>query len=159
MNADHDKQNELQKMLAAKRNAPPSEQTLKGFSASVIHRLQKPEPPEELSLREQLVHLVESKPVLVCLSGVVVFGCLAAGLVASLRVSPAEPENAAIGQAEKTIVSPTPAHLTPPSVHSLQSTSSAALPSLDAPAVVSEQYPVNGSRFQPASGSAKSNGK
>lgn len=149
MNADHDKQDELQKMLAAKRNAPSPPRALKGFSESVIHRLQKPEPPEELSLREQIAHLIESKPVLVCLSGVVVFGCLAAGLVASLRVAPAEPEKTAINQEDKTIVSPTTAHLGKPVAHPLQATSPAALPALDSPAVVSEPYPVTGARFQP----------
>ena len=146
MNPDQDKQSELQRMLAAKKNAAPPRRALKGFSESVIDRLRKPEPPHELTFREQVEHLFESKPVLVCLSGLVVFGCLAAGLVASLRVNPPQAENAVAVQDDKSIVAPSAR----PAASPPQPVAPAALPSMDKPAVVSEPFPYNGTRFQPA---------
>lgn len=150
MNPDHDKQDELQKMLAAKKNVAPPRRALKGFSESVIDRLQKPEPPREMSLRAQVEHLIESKPVLVCLSGLVVFGCLAAGLVASLRVNPPQAENAVAGQEDKSIVAPTAR----PTANPPLPIAPAALPAMDKPAVASEPFPYNGTRLQPVPASS-----
>jgi hypothetical protein len=148
MDADHDKQSELQRMLAAKKPVAPPQRVLKGFSESVIDRLQKPEQPEELTLREQMAQLMESKPVLVCLAGLTVFGCLAAGLVASLRVSPPKPDITAANQEDKLVVAPAPARAAKPVLTPQQP--AAVLPAIDRPAVASEPFPYSGSRFQPA---------
>ncbi len=147
MDADHDKQSELQRMLAAKKPVAPPQRVLKGFSESVIDRLQKPEQPEDLTLREQMAHLIESKPVLVCLAGLTVFACLAVGLVASLRVSPPKPDVTAAKQEDKVIVTPGPAQAAKPISSPPQP--AASLPAIDRPAVVSEPFPYNGTRFQP----------
>lgn len=147
MDADHDKQSELQRILAAKKPVTPPPRVLKGFSEAVIDRLQKSEPPEDLTFREQMTQLLESKPVLVCLAGLVVFGCLAGGLVASLRVSPPAPEVSAVNQEDKSIVAPVPARTVGPMPSPPQPP--AAFPAIDRPAVVSEPFPYNRTRFQP----------
>ena len=89
MNADPDKQQEeLQKMLALKRHEAPPPRFFRGFSERVIDQLNAPEPPEPKTLRARLGLDIDSKPVLVCASGVVVCGLLVVGLIASLRVGP-----------------------------------------------------------------------
>jgi hypothetical protein len=148
MDADHDKQSELQRMLAAKKPVAPPRRVLKGFSEAVIDRLQKPEPPEELTFRDQMAHLIESKPVLVCLAGLTVFACLAVGLVASLRVSPPKPDITAANQDDKVIVAPPPSQAAKPISSPPQP--AMTLPAIDRPAVVSEPFPYDGTRFQPA---------
>ena len=89
MNPDLDKQDELQKMLALKRHETPSPRFFKGFSGHVIDRLHAPEPPVDQAWWQRLG--LDTKPVLVSITGVAVCGLLVVGLVASLRVDPPKP--------------------------------------------------------------------
>src|SRR5881628_3722371 len=92
MNADHNRlQEELQKMLALKRHEAPPPRFFRTFSERVIDHLNKPEPPAPPTLRHRLGLDIDSRPVLVCASGVVVCGLLVVGLIASLRVGPPKP--------------------------------------------------------------------
>jgi hypothetical protein len=107
MSTEHDKQDELQKMLALKRHETPSPRFFKGFSGQVIDRLHTPELPVEQAWWQRLG--LDSKPVLVCASGVVVCGLLVIGLVASLRVPPPKPVPRAPDDKTHLVVAPAPA--------------------------------------------------
>jgi hypothetical protein len=148
MNTERDKQSELQKMLAAKKHEAPPPRFSNGFSETVIDRLQHPEAPGEQTLAQRFMQAMESKPVLVCLSGVVVFACLAVGLVASLRVSPPKADQSVASEESKFVVAPPPSARveTAPQLGRLDGRRPQ---SIHSPAVVSESFPTDGSRFQP----------
>jgi hypothetical protein len=149
MNADHDKQNELQKMLASKKHEAPPPRFSHGFSETVIDRLQHPESPGEQTFSERFIQAMESKPVLVCLSGVVVFACLAVGLVASLRVSPPKADQSVSSEESKFVVAPPPSARMEAAPQLGRLDGRRSNPSINSPAVVSESFPTDGSRFQP----------
>ena len=86
MNPDPEKQDELQRILSLKRHETPPSRFFKSFSGDVRDRLHSPEPPIDQTWWQRLG--LDSKPVLVCASGVVVCVLLVAGLIASLRVDP-----------------------------------------------------------------------
>jgi hypothetical protein len=116
MNADHDKQDELQRMLALKRHEAPPPRFFKGFSHQVIDRLHSPEPAVPPSFWQRLRADLESKPVLVCGSGVIVCGLLVVGLIASLRVQPPKPAPRQAGDEALWTVSPSAAALAAPAM-------------------------------------------
>lgn len=149
MNADHDKQNELQKMLASKKHEAPPSRFSNGFSETVIDRLQHPESPVEQTFSQRFVQAMESKPVLVCLSGVVVFACLAVGLVASLRVSPPKADQSVASEDSKFVVAPAPSARVKTTPQLGRIDGQGPNPSINSPAVVSDSFPTDGSRFQP----------
>jgi hypothetical protein len=91
MSTDHEKQSELQKMLALKRYEAPPPRFFKGFSNKVIDRLHSPEPLASQPWWRRACLEIKSKPVLVCASGTLVCGLLLAGLIASMRVEPPSP--------------------------------------------------------------------
>lgn len=149
MNADHDKQSELQKMLALKKHEAPPSRFSNGFSETVIDRLQHPEPPGEQTFSQKFIQAMESKPVLVCLSGVIVFACLAVGLVASLRVSPPKADQSVASEDSKFVVAPPPSARVEAAPQLGRLDARRPHPSISSPAVVSEPFSVDGSRFQP----------
>ena len=110
MSAEHHKEDELQKMLALKRHEAPPAPFFKGFPDKVIAGLDAPEPTASLPWWKRLGHDIDSKPVLVCASGIVVFGLLATGMIASLRMEPPKRRNAVPDDTAQMIVTP-PAHL------------------------------------------------
>lgn len=149
MNADHDKQDELQRMLSLKKPEAPPSRFSKGFSETVIDRLHHPEAPGEQTIAQRFVQAMESKPVLVCLSGVVVFACLALGLVASLRVSPPKADPSASSDDSKFVVAPSPSARVEAAPPLGRPDGQRGHPSIGSPAVVSEPFPVDGSRLRP----------
>jgi len=88
MNTEQDKLSELQKVLALKRHEQPPTQFFHKLSGNVIQRLQTPEPPPEPTLRQRLGLDFDTKPVLVCATGVGVCGLLLLGLISSQHVEP-----------------------------------------------------------------------
>lgn len=82
---------ELQKMLALKRHEAPPPRFFRNFSERVIDRLNTPEPPPPPTLRNRLGLDIDSRPILVCGSGVLVCSLLVVGLIASLRLGPPKP--------------------------------------------------------------------
>src|SRR5262247_309695 len=91
MSTDHEKQNELQRMLALKRYEAPPPRFFKGFSNKVIDGLHSTEPLAPQPWWRRACLDIKSKPVLVCASGILVCGLLLAGLIASMRVEPPSP--------------------------------------------------------------------
>src|SRR5262245_27824175 len=88
MNAEPDHtQDELQKILALKRHETPPPRFFTGLSEKVIDRLNTPEPGPR-TFWQRLGLDIESPPVLVCASGVVVCGLLVTGLILSRQVGP-----------------------------------------------------------------------
>lgn len=83
MKPEDSTQDELQRVLALKRHEQPPETFFKGLSEKVMDRLQNPEPPPEPTLMQRLGLDQDSKPVLICLLGLVVCGLLAFGLISS----------------------------------------------------------------------------
>jgi len=83
MKPENSTQDELQRVLALKRHEQPPRKFFKGFAEKVMDRLQNPEPPPEPTLLQRLGLDLDAKPVLICLSGLVVCGLLALGLILS----------------------------------------------------------------------------
>lgn len=151
MNADHDKQSELQKVLALKRHEAPPPRFFKGFSDKVIDRLHVPEPPVDLPWWHRLGVDFGSKPVLVSISAVVVCGCLAAGMVASMRVDPLKPAPRSASDQTHLVVAPAPNALTDPGPHLNPASGQQMLPRIGDPVVVSEPSVFGQMRIQPVS--------
>ena len=97
-------QDELQRMFARKRQKPPPQKFFKNLSTAVIDRIQNPEPPLPPTVWQRLGLDFDSKPVLVCVSGVAVCGLLAYGLISSRHLKEPSPST----------VSPLAIHSTPP---------------------------------------------
>lgn len=114
MNAEHDKEDELQRVLALKRHEAPPPRFFKGFSHQVLDRLNSPEPVIPQTWWQRLGSDLESKPVLVCGSAIVVSGLLMVGLIASLRVDPPKPAGRRAGQNDHLIADPPAAALIAP---------------------------------------------
>src|SRR5437773_2614900 len=79
-------QDELQRMLARKRQEPPPQKLLKHLSSAVIDRIQHPEPPPPPTFWQRLGLDFDRKSVLICVSGVTVCGLLAYALISSRHV-------------------------------------------------------------------------
>jgi hypothetical protein len=88
MNSEQDKLNELQRVLALKRHEQPPTQFFHNLSDNVLQRLQSPEPPPEPTWRQKLGLDFDSKPVLVCATGVGVCGLLLLGLIGAQHAEP-----------------------------------------------------------------------
>jgi len=83
MKPENSTQDELQRVLALKRHEQPPRKFFKGLSEKVMDRLQNPGPPPEPTLWQRLGRDCDTKPVLICLLGLVVCGLLAFGLILS----------------------------------------------------------------------------
>ena len=149
MNPDQDKQDELQKMLALKRHESPSPRFFKGFSGQVIDRLHSPEPPVDQAWWQRLG--LDSKPVLVCASGIGVCGLLAVGLVASLRVEPPKPVPRAPDDRTHLVVAPPPNAGAAPAPQSspISSPHVEEMPRIGEPVVVAPSSPFSQIKLQP----------
>jgi hypothetical protein len=92
MNVDPDKNDEeLQKMLALKRLETPPPRFFRGFSDKVIDGLNSPQPTGPRTVWQRLGLDFDSRPVLVCASGVVVCGLLGTGVILAVYLGPARP--------------------------------------------------------------------
>ncbi len=148
MNADQEKQSELQKMLALKRHEAPPPRFFKGFSDKVIDRLHVPEPQVGGPWWQRLD--LGSKPVLVSVSAVIVFGCLAAGMVAAMRVDPPKPAPRSPDDQSHLVVAPSPNALAEPAPQLNRTVGEQKLRIGD-PMVVSEPSAFGQLQVQPAS--------
>ena len=81
MKPENTSEEELQRVLALKRHEQPPRQFFKKFSEIVMDRLQNPEPPPEPTFLQKLGLDFDRKPVLICLSGLLVCGLLAFCLI------------------------------------------------------------------------------
>jgi hypothetical protein len=149
MSTEHDKQDELQKMLALKRHETPSPRFFKGFSHEVIDRLHAPEPPVDQPWWQRLG--LDSKPVLVCASGIGVCGLLVVGLVASLRVEPPKPAPRAPDDRTHLMVAPSPNAGAAPAFQSNPITGPVAeeTPRIGEPVTVTPPSPFGTIKLQP----------
>ncbi|HEU0010320.1 MAG TPA: hypothetical protein VFT34_10945 [Verrucomicrobiae bacterium] len=93
MKPENTSQEELQRVLALKRHEQPPRQFFKRFSQKVMDRLQNPEPPPEPTLMQRLGLDFDTKPVLICLSGLAICGLLAFGLILSRSMKAPPPGN------------------------------------------------------------------
>jgi len=91
MKPEHSSQDELQRVLALKRHEQPPRRFFKGLSEKVMDRLQNPEPPPEPTLLQRLGLDFDTKPVLLCLSGLAVCGLLAFALISSRGIKAPPP--------------------------------------------------------------------
>jgi len=157
MSTEQDKQDELQKILALKRHETPSPRFFKGFSGKVIDRLHVPETPEDQAWWQRLG--LDSKPVLVCASGIAVCALLVVGLVASLRVEPPKPAPRAPDDRTHLVVVPSPnASAVPNPQNNAQPVvgpGAGETPRIGEPVVVSPPSPLNQSK--PTSNAAAHN--
>ena len=103
-------QDELQQMLARKREQP-APQFFKGLSSEVLDRIQHPKPPPPPTFRQKFGLDFDSKPVLVCVSGVVVCGLLAYALVSSRNVQEPPPAPATDSTVPNLSVQSTPGQM------------------------------------------------
>jgi hypothetical protein len=147
---DPDKQQqELQKMLALKRHEAPPPRFFRSFSEQVIDRLHAQEPPAPPTLRQRLGLDIDSKPVLVCASGIAVCGLLVVGLIASLRLGPPQrppraPEETFL------ILTPPPTATASPEQEGGPAGGSAPLPRLGEPVREPSLSPLTSPRTQGA---------
>ena len=93
MKPEHSTQDELQRVLALKRHEQPPRKFFKGFAEKVMDRLQNPEPPPAPTLLQRLGLDLDTKPVVICLSGLAVCGLLAYGLIKSRGLEAPPPDN------------------------------------------------------------------
>jgi hypothetical protein len=148
MNADHDKQDELQRVLALKRHETPPSRFFTGFSDKVINRLHVPGPEEDQTWWQRLGFNADNKPVLICASGVIVCVLLGVGWIASLRVerpkaapqSPDDPSRFVVAAPMNALANP-PEFMTPPAGVD-------AIPQIGTPVVLSPPSPFGPARLQ-----------
>jgi hypothetical protein len=93
MKPEDTSQEELQRVLALKRHEKPPRQFFNKFAEEVMDRLQNPEPPPEPTLMQRLGLDFDTKPVLICLSGLAICGLLAFGLILSRNMKAPPPGN------------------------------------------------------------------
>ena len=149
MSAEHHKEEDLQKMLALKRHEAPPAPFFKGFSHKVIAGLDAPDPMASLPWWKRLGHDIDSKPVLVCASGIIVCGLLAIGTIAALRIEPARKRGAAPDESARMIVTP-PAHVLSDPGTELTPVSGPKSPQkIGEPVAVSGQSPFGDIRIEP----------
>ena len=141
MNPDPEKQDELQRILSLKRHETPPSRFFKSFSGDVLDRLHSPEPTAHETWWQRLG--LDSKPVLVCASGVAVCVLLMAGLLASLRVDPPKPVPPAPDDQTHLVVAPPPNAAAAPAAQASPIPSIEQVPSIGDPVVVSESSPFN----------------
>ena len=139
MSSEHDKQMDLQKVLALKRHEAPPPRFFKGFSTQVIDRIHSPEPVGPRPFWQRLGDEIDSRPVLVCGSGIVVCGLLIVGLIASLRVDP--PKRAANPSGDHNQLIATPSIVDP--AQSPATLSSKEGVRVTEPVLISEQSPFS----------------
>jgi hypothetical protein len=140
MKPDPDPSDELQKMLALKRHETPSPRFFKSFSTEVIERLHAPEPPVDQAWWQRLG--LDSKPVLVSITGVVVCGLLIVGLVASLRVDPPKPVPPSSDDFHL-VVAPPPNAASAPAPAGSPASGVTETPRLGDPVILSRPAPIN----------------
>jgi hypothetical protein len=150
MNADHDKQDELQRVLALKRHETPPSRFFTGFSDKVINRLHSPEPPEIKTWWQRLGFDPENKPVLICASGVIVCGLLAIGLIASLRVERPKAAPQTLDDQSRFVVSPPVSAMADPTPSALPAAGVDAVPQVGAPVILPPPSPFGPDKLQPA---------
>jgi hypothetical protein len=151
MNANHDKPDELQRMLALKRHETPPPRFFNGFSDKVIDRLDAPEPIGDQAWWQRLG--LDSKPVLVCASALVVCGLLVVGIIASLRVERPKPPPRAQGD-DSLLAAPSGSALAAPVPQPLASTPNEEMPRVGDAIVISEKSPFSSPKLQPNPASA-----
>jgi len=147
MNPDPEKQDELQRVLALKRHETPSPRFFKGFSGQVIDRLHAPEPPVDQAWWQRLG--LDSKPVLVSITGVVVCGLLVVGLVASMRVEPPKPAPPSPDDQTHLVVAPPPNVALVPAPPGNPLSNVMEMPRISDPIVVSRPAPIGQRGVQP----------
>jgi hypothetical protein len=159
MNPEPDKQEELQKVLALKRHEAPSPRFFKGFSGQVLDRLHAPEPPTDQAWWQRLG--LDSKPVLVSITGVVVCGLLVVGLIASLRVDPPKPVMPAPDDQTHLVVAPPPNTSPAPVPAGNPAAGVAEAPRILDPVVLSRPSPIGSPKLEPnrAVSNTTTNGK
>lgn len=140
MNPQPDPSDELQKMLALKRHEAPSPRFFKSFSTEVIERLHAPEPPVDQAWWQRLG--LDSKPVLVSITGVVVCSLLVVGLVASLRVDPPKPVPPSPGDFNL-VVAPPPNAGSAPTPAGSPASSVTETPRIGDPVILSRPAPIS----------------
>ena len=146
---DPDKQQqELQKMLALKRHEAPPPRFFRSFSEQVIDRLHAQEPPAPATLRQRLGLDIDSKPVLVCASGIAVCGLLVVGLIASLRLGPPQRPPRAPEDQTLLILTPSPTATASPEQEAGPAGGSAPLPRLGEPVREPSLSPLTSPRTQ-----------
>lgn len=146
-----DRMDELQRMLALKRHETPPPRFFKGFSHQVINRLDAPEQPGPQTWWQRLGLEVDSKPVLVCVCGVVVCGLLLLGLIGSLRIIPPKPAPRALSDTTHFVVAPPVSAQPPLAAEETDRPGTGELPRLGEPVVTPTPSPFNQLKLQPAS--------
>ena len=136
-------------MLALKRHEAPPAPFFKGFPDKVIAGLDAPDPAASLPWWKRLGHDIDSKPLLMCASGIVVCGLLAVGMIASLRIEPQKKAVSRLDDGTRPIVTP-PAHLlTVPGSELSPTTAPREMRRIGEPVVVSGQSPFGEIRIEP----------
>ncbi len=149
MNADHDKQDELQRVLALKRHETPPSRFFTGFSDKVIDRLHVPGPAEVKTWWQRLGFDADNKPVLICASGVIVCVLLGIGWIASLRVERPKAAPQSLDDQSRFVLAPPVSALANP----LESIAPAAgideIPQIGTPVLLSPPSPFGPDKLQP----------
>ena len=97
MKPEDQSEEELQRILAMKQREIPSPKFFQGLSGRITDRLHHPGPPPPLTLMQKLGLDFDTKPVLICASGVVVCALLVYGIVSSRHVeAPAPAQEVAV---------------------------------------------------------------
>ena len=136
-------------MLALKRHEAPPAPFFRGFSHKVIAGLDAPDPRASLPWWKRLGHDIDSKPVLVCTSGIVVCSLLAVGIIVSLRMEPSKKRSAAPDDNARMLVPP-PSHLlAEPDTAPAPASAPQASQRIGEPVVISGQSPFGDIRIEP----------
>ena len=136
-------------MLALKRHEAPPAPFFQGFSHKVIAGLDAPDPMASLPWWKRLGHDIDSKPVLVCASGIVVCTLLAVGMILSLRIEPSRKRSVPPDESTRMIVPP-PSHLlADPGAAPSPASAPQASQKMGEPVVISGQSPFGDIRIEP----------
>jgi len=149
MSAEHHKEEDLQKMLALKRHEAPPTPFFKGFSHKVIAGLDAPDPMASLPWWKRLGHDIDSKPVLLCVCGIVVCSLLAIAMIASLRMEP--PRKRSVSPDDSTrMISPPPSQLlADPGTEPSPVSAPTASQKIGEPVVISGKSPFGDIQIEP----------
>jgi hypothetical protein len=88
MKPEDQNEDELQRILSLKKREQPPPRFFHRLSEKIIDRLHTPEPPSPPTWRQRMGLDFDTKPVLICVSGVAVCTLLVCGLISSTRVKP-----------------------------------------------------------------------